>query len=472
MGSFVVLLDSTVVNVALPAIREDLGGGLAGQQWVVNAYLLFLASLILVGGSLGDIYGEKRVFMLGVAGFGGTSLLCALAPSIEVLVAGRALQGVFGALLTPASLAIIVGAFHEAERGKAIGTWTAYTGMAMLIGPLAGGQIVDSLDWRWIFAVNVPFVAATLAIGTRMPGRVESDERRTPDWIGASLCALGLAGPTFGLVRQPDMGWGDPQVLVPIVAGVAIFAAFLEWERRQRDPMLPLGLFRRGNFAWGNVETFAMYGGLGVMGFLVTLFLIQVGGYDALEAGAALLPSTVVMFLLSRRFGALADQHGPRAFMGFGPLISAAGVLLLVLFVDERPAYWTEVFPGVVVFAIGLAVTVSPLTAAILSDADEHNAGIASGINNAVARVAALLATAAIGVVVGGTLDLDGFRMGMGFACALLALGGVIGLLGIRNAPVRDVHCEECPGGALAGAPPDAVPVRQPSPAGAAATSG
>jgi EmrB/QacA subfamily drug resistance transporter len=472
MGSFVVLLDSTVVNVALPAIREDLGGGLAGQQWVVNAYLLFLASLILVGGSLGDIYGEKRIFMLGVAGFGGTSLLCALAPTIEVLVAGRALQGIFGALLTPASLAIIVSVFHEAERGKAIGTWTAYTGMALLIGPLAGGQIVDSLDWRWIFAVNIPFVAVTLAIGTRMPGRVEGEERRTPDWVGAGLCAVGLAGPTYGLVRQPELGWSDPQVLVPIVAGIAIFTAFLAWERRQRDPMLPLGLFRRGNFAWGNVETFAMYGGLGVMGFLITLFLIQVGGYDAVEAGAAFLPSTIVMFLLSRRFGALADRHGPRAFMGFGPLVAAVGLLLLLLLVDEQPAYWTEVFPGVLVFALGLTATVSPLTAAILADADEHNAGIASGINNAVARVAALLATAAIGAVIGGTLDLEGFRMGLGFACVLVALGGVIGLIGIRNTPVREVHCEECPGGALAGAPADAVGVRQPSPAAAAATSG
>ena len=470
-GSFVVLLDSTVVNVALPAISEDLGGGLSGQQWIVNAYLLMLASLILVGGSLGDLYGEKRIFMIGVGGFGAVSAVCAAAPTIEVLVAGRALQGVFGALLTPASLAIIVSTFPEDERGKAIGTWTAYSGIAMIVGPLVGGWIVDTLDWRWIFAINVPAVLVTLMIATRMPGRVEGMPSRRPDAIGSALCAIGLAGPTFGLVRQPDMGWGDPQVLVPIVAGVLVFGLFLWWERRARDPMLPLGLFGRGNFAWGNVETLAMYGGLGAMFFLLTLFLIEVGGYSALKAGSSTLPTTVVMFLLSRRFGALADRHGPRLFMGVGPLVSAAGALILLLSVDERPAYWTEVFPGIVVFAVGLSATVAPLTAAILADAEEQNAGIASGVNNAVARVASLLATASVGVLVGGTLDLDGFRMGLTFAVVLLALGGAIGLFGIRNAPRRDVRCEECPGGQLAGAPRDGV-VRQPAAAAAATGPG
>ena len=470
-GSFVVLLDSTVVNVALPAISDDLGGGLSGQQWVVNAYLLLLASLILVGGSLGDLYGEKRVFMIGVAGFGAVSAVCAAAPSIEVLVAGRALQGVFGALLTPASLAIIVAAFAEDERGRAIGTWTAYSGMAMIVGPLVGGWIVDTFDWRFIFALNVPAVVVTLAIATRMPGRVEGRARRRPDVVGSALCAIGLAGPTYGLVRQPDLGWSDPQVAGSIAGGLLVFAAFIAWERRARDPMLPLGLFGRGNFRWGNVETFAMYGGLGVVFFLLTLFLIQVGGYTALKAGSATLPSTVVMFLLSRRFGALADQHGPRLFMGLGPLVAAAGVLLLLVSVDESPAYWSEVFPGIVVFSIGLSMTVSPLTAAILSSADEHNAGIASGINNAVARVASLLTTAAIGVVIGGTLDLDGFRTGLAFSAGLVALGGVIGLVGIRNAPRRRVPCEDCPGGQLVGAPRDGF-VKQPVPAAAATGPG
>ncbi|HEX8086088.1 MAG TPA: DHA2 family efflux MFS transporter permease subunit [Solirubrobacteraceae bacterium] len=452
MGSFVALLDSTVVSVALPAIRGDLGGGLAGQQWVVNAYLLMLGSLILIGGSLGDVFGERRVFAIGVAGFGAASVLCAAAPSIELLVAGRALQGTFGALLTPASLAIIVSAFRGEERGAAIGMWTAYSGIAAVVGPLAGGWLVDTLDWRWIFAVNVPFVALTLVLTARMPGLPRMGEGRTPDWVGAALCGLGLAGPTFGLIQQPDHGWGSAMVWLPAVAGLAVFAGFLAWERRESDPMLPLGLFGRGNFAWGNVETLALYGGLGATFFLLVLFLQQVGGLDALEAGLSTLPTTIVMFLLSRRFGALADRRGPRLFMGIGPLVCAAGTLLLMAMVDETPSLVAEVLPGVVVFALGLSITVAPLTAAILADADEHNAGIASGVNNAVARVASLLATAGIGAVIGGTLDLDGFRMGMAFAAILMAAGGLIGLARIRN-PRREVHAEDCPGGQLAGQP-------------------
>jgi EmrB/QacA subfamily drug resistance transporter len=457
LGSFVALLDSTAVNVALPAISADLGGGLSGQQWVVNAYLLMLGSLILIGGSLGDVYGEKRVFLLGVTGFGLVSILCALAPSIEVLVGARALQGLFGALLTPASLAIIVATFPESERGKAIGTWTAYSGIAAVIGPLVGGWLVDTFSWHWIFGINVPVVLVTVLIARRMPSRAPDRAGRRPDWVGAALCALGLAGPTFGLVREPGHGWGDPTVILPIVFGLAIFAAFLVWERRgARDPMLPLGLFGRGNFAWGNVETLAMYGGLGSLFFVLVLFLQQVGGYEAVEAGAATLPTTVVMFLLSRRFGALADRIGPRIFMGIGPLVSACGVLYLMLAVDTHPNFLTEVLPGTIIFSVGLAIVVAPLTAAILADADERNAGIASGVNNAVARIAGLLATASIGAVIGGSLDLSGFRMALGFSMTLLIVGGVVGLVAIRN-PRRAVAACDCPGGQLTGAPADAA---------------
>jgi EmrB/QacA subfamily drug resistance transporter len=465
LGSFVALLDSTVVNVALPAIREDLGGGLQGQQWVVNAYLLFLGSLILIGGSLGDVFGERRMFLIGVGGFGAVSAVCAAAPSIEVLVGARALQGVFGALLTPASLALIIAAFPERERGGAIGTWTAYVGIAAVVGPLAGGWLVDALDWRWIFAINVPFLLVTLAIASRIPAQPRMVEGRRPDWVGAALCAVGLAGPTFGLIQQPEYGWGDVRVALPIVVGLTVFAAFIAWERRARDPMLPLGLFGRGNFAWGNVETLCVYGGLGAMFFALVLFLQQVAGWGALEAGLATLPTTIVMFAISRRVGALADRLGPRIFMGAGPLVAAAGVLLLLMSVDEDPSFAGDVLPGTVVFAFGLSVTVAPLTAAVLADAEEHNAGIASGVNNAVARVAGLLATAAIGAVVGGTLDLDGFRMAMAFASGLLAAGGAIGLLFIRN-PRRETHCAECAGGQLAGAPVEAgQAVRRPVPA-------
>jgi EmrB/QacA subfamily drug resistance transporter len=467
LGTFIALLDGTVVNVALPAIREDLGGGLAGQQWVVNAYLLMLGSLILIGGSLGDVYGEKRVFFAGVTGFGVMSALCAAAPSIEVLVGARALQGVFGALLTPASLAIIVAAFPEDERGKAIGTWTAYAGIAAVVGPLVGGWLVDAFDWRWIFAINVPFVAVTLLVATRMPGMAPDKVGRRPDWPGAGLAALGLAGPTLGLIRQPEHGWADPSVLLPITVGLVLLGAFVAWERRAADPMLPLGLFGRGNFAWGNVETLAMYGGLGAMFFVLVLFLQQVGGYTALEAGLATLPTTIVMFALARRFGMLADRVGPRLFMGTGPLVSAVGVLYLLVAVDTDPDFVTEVLPGVVIFSLGLSITVAPLTAAILADADAQNAGIASGVNNAVARVASLLATAAVGAVIGGTLDLDGFRTALWFAAGLLVSGGVVGLAFIRNAPRRDVHAEECPGAALHAAPVDAARNARPlAPAG------
>ena len=452
MGSFVVLLDSTVVNVALPAIQEDLGGGLSGQQWVVNAYLLFLGSLILIGGSLGDVYGEKRIFTLGVGGFGAASVVCAIAPSIEVLVFGRALQGAFGALLTPASLAIIVNAFSGRERGEAIGMWTAYSGVAAIVGPLAGGWLVDTLNWRWIFAINVPFVAITLVLTAKMPALAHPGAGRRPDWIGATLCGVGLAGPTFGLIQQPAWGWEDPRVALPIVLGLAVFAAFLVWERRSRDPMLPLGLFARGNFAWGNIETFAVYGGLGVLFFVLVLFLQQVAGYSALEAGLATLPLTIVMFFFSRRFGAMADRSGPRLYMGIGPLFCAAGALLLLFSIDENADFLLDVLPGRVMFSLGLSITVAPLTAAILADADEQNAGIASGVNNAVARVASLLATASVGAVIGGTLDVDGFRMAAAFAAGLLALGGLIGLVQIKN-PRREVHAEDCPGGQLAGQP-------------------
>jgi EmrB/QacA subfamily drug resistance transporter len=472
LGSFVALLDSTVVNVALPAIRDDLGGGLAGQQWVVNSYLVMLGSLILVGGSLGDVFGERRIFVIGVAGFGVASLGCALAPSIESLVGARALQGVFGALLTPASLAIIVGAFGEHERGAAIGTWTAYTGIAALVGPLVGGWLIDVADWRWIFGINVPVVAVTLVVAARMPAvGGAGDRRRRPDVPGAVLCAAGLAAPTFALVRQPDVGWGDPTVVLPLGAGALLLAAFVRWERRAADPMLPLGLFARGNFTWGNVETLGLYGGLGALFFALVVFLQQSAGYSALEAGLTTLPPTIVMFVLSRRFGALADRHGPRAFMAAGPLVCAAGILLLLASVDEQAAFLTEVLPGMVVFALGLSIAVAPLTAAVLADVAAGTAGIASGVNNAMARIAGLLATAAIGVVAGGTLDLGGLRAALVFAGVLVSLAGIVGLLRIRN-PRRPVAAAGCPGGQLAGAPrPAAVGVGAGEGAGARPTA-
>jgi EmrB/QacA subfamily drug resistance transporter len=509
MGSFVAGLDATAVNVALPAIRADLGGGLAGQQWVSNAYLLTLGSLILIGGSLGDVYGERRVFSIGVAGFGVVSALCAAAPSIELLVAGRALQGAFGALLTPSALAVIIAAFPASERGGAIGSWTAWSAIATVIGPLVGGYFVDAASWRLIFAINVPFVVLTLMLIARaVPARAPGAAHARVDWLGAVLTALGLAGPVLALIRQPAVGWSSPEVWGPGIGGLLLLGAFLLHERRAPAPMLPLTLFRRRNFAVGNLETFAMYGGLSVTFFFLVLFLQEVAGYGALQAGLALMPSTLVMFALSRLVGRLADRLGPRLFMGLGPLTAALGLALMTR-LDADVRYVTDLLPALLLFSIGLTFTVAPLTAAVLADADESNAGIASGVNNAIARVAGLLAVAAIGAVIAGqfssALDerldtrglspaartavaqarsqtlarldparvgpdvaraveqasLHAFRVGIGIAAALVALGGVLGLAGIRN-PRRAVRCEDCAGGQIAGQPLDAARERTP----------
>lgn len=524
MGSFVAGLDATAVNIALPSIRVDLGGGLAGQQWISNAYLLALGSLILVGGSLGDVFGERRVFSIGVAGFGVVSLLCALAPSIGFLVAARALQGAFGALLTPSALAVIIAAFPPAERGGAIGSWTAWAGIATVIGPLAGGYLVTAVSWRLIFAVNVPFVAITLVlVSMAVPARERGTAHARVDWLGAALTFFGLAGPVLALIRQPVVGWSSPQVWAPGLGGFVLLGLFLLHERRTRAPMLPLGLFRRRNFSAGNVETFAMYAGLGVTFFLLVLFLQEVAGYTALQAGLATMPSTLVMFALSKRAGRLADRLGPRLFMGLGPLLAAIG-LALMLRLDAHLNYLTDLLPALLVFSIGLACTVAPLTATVLADADESNAGIASGVNNAIARVAGLLAIAAIGAVISGqfassvdqhlagrslspaargavaqakrqtlarvdparagrpvahavqSASVHAFHVGVGIAAGLVALGGLLGLLGIRN-PRREVRCEDCAGGQLAGQPVDAGRERLPGivlprPAGVAPAAG
>ncbi|MDX6540259.1 MAG: hypothetical protein QOI71_1869 [Gaiellales bacterium] len=511
MGSFVAGLDATAVNVALPAIRADLGGGLAGQQWVSNAYLLTLGSLILVGGSLGDIFGERRVFSLGIAGFGIVSALCAMAPSIELLVAGRALQGAFGALLTPSALALIISAFPAAERGGAIGSWTAWSGIATVIGPLVGGYLVDAVSWRLIFAINVPFVALTLVlIAISVPARERGFVHARLDWLGALLTFFGLAGPVLALIRQPVVGWSSYQVWGSGLAGVALLALFVVHERRAPAPMLPLVLFTRRNFAIGNLQTFAMYGGLSATFFFLVLYLQQVAGYNALDAGFALMPSTIVMFALSKRMGRLADRFGPRLFMGFGPLTAAAG-LALMLRIGSHLGYASDLLPALLVFSVGLSLTVAPLTATVLADADESNAGIASGVNNAIARVAALLAVAAIGAVVAsqfssslddrlagrsltpagraaadrarsqtlarvvpgapGAAEVGGavraasdhaFHVGVGISAVLVALAGVLGLAGIRN-PRRAVRCEDCPGGQFAGQPLDSARERRAS---------
>lgn len=509
LGSTVVTVDGTVVNVALPAIRADLGGGFAGQQWTSNAYLITLSALILVGGSLGDLFGERRIFSIGVTAFGVTSVLCALAPTIELLVLARALQGVAGALVTPAALAVIVAVFPRSERGKAVGSWTAWLAIGAVLGPLIGGQLVDAASWRWVFAINIPIVLLTLVMISRVvpEGRGRQADAHV-DGVGAALCALGLAGVTFGLIRQPEAGFGDPTVFLPLALGAALFAGFIVWEGRAEHPMLKLDLFRSRNFTVGNLETLAMYAGLSLLFFFLTLYLQQVAGYSALASGTAVVPITITMFLLAARFGALADRVGPRLFMGLGPLVAAAGLALLTR-LGRDVDFATDLLPPLLLFSLGLSMTVAPLTATVLSGADEQNAGVASGVNNAIARAAGLVGVAAVGAVVavgfGARVDaglhgarlsapvakavdaskgrplaapelprgvskrerravdaavddasVSSFHLGMGVSAALVALGGLVGIVGIRN-PKREVAAAACPGGQLAGQPEEAA---------------
>jgi EmrB/QacA subfamily drug resistance transporter len=515
-GSAIVFIDGTVVNVALPAIREDLNAGLAAQQWVVEGYLLTLASLLLIGGSLSDLFGRRRVFALGAGLFGLTSLLCAIAPTAELLVAGRIVQGAAGALLVPSTLATIMVVFDEDERGRAIGSWTAWSGVSTVIGPLAGGVLIDVASWRWVFGLGLIPIAITLYLVLReLPACADARLTEHPrvDVSGAVLCGLGLAGPVFALISQPTHGWGDPLVLVPLVAGLVLLGLFLLQERRTPEPMMPLDLFRRHNFAVGNLSTLLIYGGLGAALFFLILFLQETAGYDALEAGLALMPLTVIMFFLSSRFGALADRLGPRLFMGVGPIVGGAG-LLLMIGVDADADYLTDILPGMILFGVGLAITVAPLTATVLGDADQRHAGVASGVNNAIARVAGLLAIAAVGAVVSGQFAtvvddrlpgasrdpgvstsvedakrqplgtgaaddappaqrprvraafedaaVSAVRVGIGVSGGLVVAGGFVSLAGIRN-PRRKVAASECPGGAICGASEDVARIELPA---------
>jgi EmrB/QacA subfamily drug resistance transporter len=438
LGSVIVFVDSTVVNVALPAIQRDLGGGLALQQWVVDAYLLTLGSLLLVGGSLGDLFGARRVFLAGIVTFGLASVLCAAAPDGTSLIVARGLQGITGAVLTPAGLAVITATFSGEERGAAIGAWTAWTGVAFVIGPLVGGWLVTHTSWRWVFVINVPFAIVTaVLVAWAVPRRERTHERVRLDLVGGVLCVLGLGGPVFALIEEPRRGFGDPLIVVPLVAGLALFGAFLWWERRAADPMLPLGLFSRRNFSFANLETLTVYAGLSTLTFFLVLFVQQLSGYSALKSGLALLPITIVMFVLSPRVGRLSMRLGPRFFMGVGPLIAGAALAALVR-LHPGFDYWSELLPPLLGFSVGLSLIVAPLTATVLADAGEGDAGIASGVNNAVARVAGLLGIAVVGAAVAGgsnRLDESGFRIAMAITAALVAAGGAVGLAGIRNPP-------------------------------------
>jgi EmrB/QacA subfamily drug resistance transporter len=409
LGSTVVFLDSTVVNVALPAIADGLDADLAGQQWVVEAYMLTLVALLLVGGSLGDQFGRRRMFVVGLVAFGVTSALCAVAPSVEFLIGARALQGVAGALLVPGSLAIVAASFEGAARGRAVGMWTAWTGIATVIGPAGGGALIGLTTWRAIFWVNIPLIAATVALTLHSVRESrDPDAFRGIDWPGIGLSAVGLGGPVYALIEQPTRGWGDPVVWVSFVVGIVCFALFVLYEARARHPMLDLGLFRIRNFAVANLTTLTAYAGLIGGLFFVGLYLQQVAGYSALEAGLATTPVSLILFFLSPRWGRLASGTGPRLPMTIGPIVGGIGLLML-LWMGSGAEYMTEVLPGILVFGLGLSATVAPLTATVLDSVEERHVGIASGVNNGVSRVAGLLAIAVLGAVIsayfGSTLD-------------------------------------------------------------------
>jgi EmrB/QacA subfamily drug resistance transporter len=460
-----------VVNIALPRIGEDLGAGLAGLQWTVNAYALTLAGLLLIGGALGDHRGRRRIFVTGVVWFAVASLLCALAPSIETLIAARAVQGVGAAMLTPGSLAILEASFHEDDRGAAIGAWSGLAGVSTAIGPFLGGWLVEAVSWRLIFVINLPLAAVVAWAARAIPeSRDPSTRGARLDWGGAALTALGLAGLTYALTEGPGRGWSAPSVLLLGVAGVACLVAFVRVEHRGSHPLLPLDMFRSELFTAANAMTFVVYGALGGALFLLPIQLQQVVGYSPIAAGSALIPMTLMMLLLSRRAGALAARIGPRLPMGIGPIVAGVGLALL-LRVGEDASYAADILPAVLVFGLGMAITVAPLTVTVLAAAGADRAGVGSAVNNAIARVAGLLAVAVIPVVSGISGDDyrvpaafdDGFRIGVVISAVLAAAGGVLALLTIRRpvtAPLREEPTTHC---AISGPPP---PSAEPAPAG------
>lgn len=434
LGSGMAMLDGTVVNVALRTIGEDLDASLGELQWIVNAYLLALASLILLGGSLGDRFGRRRVFVIGVAWFALASVLCGLAPTPAVLIGARVLQGVGGALLVPGSLAMIQGAFVVEDRATAIGTWTGLGGIAAALGPFVGGALVDYADWRLIFLINAPLAVVTIMVATRfVPETRDPSASDHFDLPGAALAALALGGTTYALIE-----WGDP--LAPWAVGVGVLAAvgFVVAEGRVPEPMLHLDLFRDLTFSASNVITFLVYGALGSLTFFVILELQTVSGLSALRAGVAFVPMTIIMFFLAGRGGALAQRIGPRIPMTVGPLVMACGVLLL-LRIGPDVAYAVDVLPGIIVFGLGLALLVAPLTATVLAAVPDEHAGVASGVNNAVARAGSLMAVAALPVAVGlgGEQYADpvafavAYRDAIVVSAVLLVIGGVIAWLTI-----------------------------------------
>ena len=444
LGSGMAALDATVVGIALPSIGRDFHVGVNSIQWVVDAYTLALAGLLLLGGTLGDSYGRRRMFMAGTVWFAAASLLCGIAPNAPVLIAARALQGVGGALLTPGSLAILQASFAPDDRSKAIGAWSGLGGIATAAGPLLGGWLISAVSWRLVFFINLPLAVVVLAIAakhvpeSKAPGPVPSLDLR-----GAVLISGALAGITYGLIGASSAGWGSVSVLVPLLLGLVFLGLFVLVEDREKQPMLPLSVFRSSQFSAANAVTFVVYAALSGALFLVPVVLQQVKGYSPLESGLALLPVTIIMLVLSARSGALAARIGPRLQMTVGPVVIAAGLLMLTQ-IASPGNYFAVVLPGVLVFGFGLAINVAPLTATALAAAPAEHAGIASAVNNDVARAAGLIAVAVLPVVAGITGNAylhpavlaHGFRVSVVIAAVFCAAGGVLAAATIRN-PVR-----------------------------------
>ncbi|WP_241986797.1 MFS transporter [Cryobacterium fucosi] len=435
LSSFVAFLDASIINVALPAIAREFGGDLALQQWVVDGYLLSLGALILVAGSLSDTYGRVRVLRVGLIWFGITSLACAVAPLGTLLVVARILQGMAAALLVPSSLALITSTFSGPAQGKAIGAWTGWTGIAGIAGPVLGGILVDTIGWRFIFAINVLPIVVTLIVLARIDERARTGPAARIDLVGAGLAVVGLGAPVFALIEQGRLGWGSPVVFAPLIVGVLALAAFLWWEARAPQPMMPLGLFRVRNFWVGNIATVGIYSALSLGFFIFSVYLQQVGGFSATAAGIAGVPATLMLLLFATLFGTLAGRYGPRRFMAIGPIIAGAGFLLLLAAVPPINV-WLQVVPAIVLIGLGLAITVAPLTSAVLGSIRAEQAGIGSAINNAVARVAGLIAVALAGTIIGARLDVAGFQRVMVVVAVLMFAGGIVSWLGIRTPAV------------------------------------
>ena len=444
LGSGAAFLESSVVTVALPAIGRDLELQFGGLQWVMNAYLLSLSALMITGGSLGDLYGRRKIFTSGLLGFAATSALCAVAPGEGVLIVARILQGGCAALLVPASLAIVEASFAEEDRGAAIGAWSGWSGISSLIGPFVGGWLVDRTSWRSVFAIVVVAALAAAWLGLRHLPESHGAAGRRPDWIGSALISLGLAALTYALVEAGGRGLTDGRVAVSGAVGCLLLVAFLLTERRVRDPMLPLTIFRSRQFSGANAATLANYLAIGAMFFFLSLQLQNVLGYTALEAGAASLPATVIMLLFSTHAGRLGQKIGPRLPMTVGPIVLGAGLVMLAG-IKPGADYLGSILPGVIVFGVGMTIFVAPLTTAVLGALPDERAGTASAVNNAVARLAQLLASAALpaaaglsaSTAVGPGAFSAGFHTAMLIAAAVAALGGLISWMTIRGRDSR-----------------------------------